>query len=233
MATVQSMLDSARYDLKDYETGLMWDDTEILNYLNRMVGIMDSQLAVLNSDLVEAEERTIDCVANQNYVDLSSLNSGNWDSLRQVWIGQDEIYKISMGLMRYKRMFRNDNSPTWVTSTAYLIGQKVENNSIPYICLVAHTSGTFATDLAALKWETSYRTAQPQYYALSNRLILFDYACPSAYTTLVIYYNKKTAVLAATDDMPYDDIFNEFFRSRLSMYSKAKSGIPTQGDALD
>lgn len=184
MATVQSMLDSARYDLRDYETGLMWDDTEILNYLNRMVGIMDSQLAVLNSDLVEAEELDIDCVQSQNYVDLAAMNSGDWDSIRQVWIGQNIIYKISVGLMRYKRMFRSSEG-------------------------------------------------RPYYYALSNRTLLWDYACPSAYTTLAIYYNKKTAVLTATDDMPYDDIFNEFFRSQLSVYSKMRAGLPAQGDSMD
>jgi hypothetical protein len=233
MATVNDIIDSSRYDLRDYETGIVWDDAEILNYINRMVGIMDSQLAALNSDLVEAEERTIDCVANQNYVDLSSMNSGNWDSIRSVWIGQDILYKISMDLMRYKRVFRNDNNATWVTSTAYSVGDKVENNSIPYVCLVAHTSGTFATDLSNNYWETNYRTAQPQYFALSNRTILFETACPTAYTTLLIYYNKKTATLAATDNMPFDDIFNEFFRAQLSMYARARAGAGGQGDAMD
>lgn len=40
----------------------------------------------------------------------------------------------------------------WVTSTAYVVGDIVEESSIAYICVVAHTSGTFATDLAAVKW---------------------------------------------------------------------------------
>ncbi len=40
----------------------------------------------------------------------------------------------------------------WVTVTAYSVGDvKIESNKI-YRCLTAHTSGTFATDLAALKW---------------------------------------------------------------------------------
>lgn len=41
----------------------------------------------------------------------------------------------------------------WVTSTAYTIGNTVFNGSAFYRCLVAHTSGVFATDLAADKWE--------------------------------------------------------------------------------
>ena len=41
---------------------------------------------------------------------------------------------------------------TWATSTAYVPGQKVSQTGHVYKCLVAHTSGTFATDLTALKW---------------------------------------------------------------------------------
>jgi len=41
---------------------------------------------------------------------------------------------------------------TWATSTAYIVNDVVINSSTTYICLVAHTSGTFATDLAANKW---------------------------------------------------------------------------------
>lgn len=41
----------------------------------------------------------------------------------------------------------------WVTATAYVVNDVVRESGIAYICLVAHTSGTFATDLAAVKWE--------------------------------------------------------------------------------
>ncbi len=43
---------------------------------------------------------------------------------------------------------------TWVTATAYVVGDKrlLTTNGHVYRCLVAHTSGTFATDLAASKW---------------------------------------------------------------------------------
>lgn len=40
----------------------------------------------------------------------------------------------------------------WVTSTAYEVGDGATSTGA-YKCLVAHTSGTFATDLAAGKWE--------------------------------------------------------------------------------
>jgi hypothetical protein len=40
----------------------------------------------------------------------------------------------------------------WLTSTVYDKGDKVYNSGVEYACLVNHSSGTFATDLTALKW---------------------------------------------------------------------------------
>jgi hypothetical protein len=47
------------------------------------------------------------------------------------------------------------NAPVvWTTATAYTAGSStVFNGSGFYRCLITHTSGTFATDLAALKWQ--------------------------------------------------------------------------------
>ena len=45
------------------------------------------------------------------------------------------------------------SEPTvWATSTAYAVGDCVFESYKFYICETAHTSGTFATDLAAVKW---------------------------------------------------------------------------------
>lgn len=50
----------------------------------------------------------------------------------------------------------------WVTATDYVVGDKVIEDGTKYVCLIDHTSGTFATDLAALKWEavTAYDYVQ-------------------------------------------------------------------------
>jgi len=40
----------------------------------------------------------------------------------------------------------------WLTSTAYVIGDKRVESAKNYTCVINHTSGTFATDLAAGKW---------------------------------------------------------------------------------
>jgi hypothetical protein len=41
----------------------------------------------------------------------------------------------------------------WLTTTSYNLNDLVKESGNVYICLEAHTSATFATDLAALKWE--------------------------------------------------------------------------------
>lgn len=40
----------------------------------------------------------------------------------------------------------------WLTATAYAVGDVVTQSGSTYVCCTAHTSGTFATDLAAVKW---------------------------------------------------------------------------------
>ena len=183
MATVQSLITSARYDLRDYGKGLIFDNAELVDYLNRLVPIMDSTLASLNSDLVEAEDSDLDTTDGQRYVDLSGLNSDLWDSLRSVWIDQDELTKISVDEMRRKRIWEGSNE------------------------------------------------GQPCYYALSNRLMLFEKYADDAYD-LTIYYNAKTATLTLTSNMPYNSIFDQLFREMLVQHAKAKKeGQLMQTDA--
>lgn len=45
-----------------------------------------------------------------------------------------------------------DTAATWVTSTAYSVGDLRRHSGGVYYCLVDHTSGTFATDLLAGYW---------------------------------------------------------------------------------
>jgi stalled ribosome alternative rescue factor ArfA len=116
--TVQDIIDSARYDLNDFETGLDFDNVELLNYMNRMVGLLDSTLSSLRSDLVEAEELGIDTVSGQAYVDISGLNSGLWSRVLRVWIGSSLLDQVSLSYMRYTRMYRSGSGqPTiWALS---------------------------------------------------------------------------------------------------------------------
>lgn len=44
-------------------------------------------------------------------------------------------------------------SANWSTGSSYAVGDVVVNSLDMYVCLTAHTSGTFTTDLAAQKWQ--------------------------------------------------------------------------------
>lgn len=60
---------------------------------------------------------------------------------------------------------------TWATSTAYSIRDVVVDGAAGastdnlYICLVAHTSGTWSTDLAAAKWELMVNVSEAREWA--------------------------------------------------------------------
>lgn len=47
----------------------------------------------------------------------------------------------------------------WLTTTAYAVKDMVRNGTGTYVCNTGHTSGTFATDLAAGKWTTIFDSA--------------------------------------------------------------------------
>lgn len=49
----------------------------------------------------------------------------------------------------------------WLTATAYGLGDLVLESGSTYICIVAHTSGTFATDLTAVKWSIFAQKGSP------------------------------------------------------------------------
>ena len=60
---------------------------------------------------------------------------------------------------------------TWATSTAYTLrdvvvdGAAGANTDNLYICIVAHTSGTWATDLSAAKWELMINVSEAREWA--------------------------------------------------------------------
>lgn len=84
------------------------------------------------------------------------------DSTHQVrvipWVfNETQTYVLEFG-EKYVRICQNGgqvvatSTPAWVTGTAYTVGDIVSSGGTNYYCKVAHTSGTFATDLAAGDW---------------------------------------------------------------------------------
>jgi hypothetical protein len=115
MGTVSALLTNARYDLMDYKTGLEFDDKELIVYLNRMLVSLNSTLISLRSELVHGTELNIDTVSSQNFIDLTDMNNGQWDSIRSFWIGNDRKEIISLDDMYYKRKwYSGDAEPNYV-----------------------------------------------------------------------------------------------------------------------
>lgn len=181
--TLASLIDYARYDLTDYETGVIYSDDELLAYLNRMFEIMDSTLAGLESDLVLGVDETFKTTASQNYVDLATLNSNLWSDITEVWIGTDQLEKKGLSLILYLRKLRTGDE-------------------------------------------------LPDEWAVWNRQIHFPRGA-DAERDLVIHYHKKTGVLLSSANMPFSDIFNEFFREQLVLHAKTKRlGQIGKGDTM-
>ena len=72
----------------------------------------------------------------------------------------------------------------WVTLTVYAVGDFITINSLTYKCLVAHTAGTFATDLTAGKW-VLYTAYVPLHW-------LYSYDPPSTSVAVWHVYNEST-----------------------------------------
>lgn len=75
-----------------------------------------------------------------------------------------ELANQSVGTDQLKTEILSGVNPAekWTTLTAYVAGDAVFNGAILYRCISEHTSGTFATDLAAGRWtELADFTASP------------------------------------------------------------------------
>jgi len=309
MATVQSVIDSARYDLVDFVdgvgVGIEFDDAELLDYMNRMVGLLDSNLSSLNSDLVESKDETHETTTGQDYVDLSStLNSGNWLDIRSVWLGSNKLEKVSLDALRCANMHRSGNAtPTiWALSNRKIMFPQgcsaitdlsdgyastdwanVDINAYDETTDVTITANAVA-QYCTLPVASAPTTAGQKYrmkYTVANLVSTwtlqdftgaqdigtvdaaeadtFNWTVDSGLTggyrltsvandssgdftlfklynfadVLTIFYDKKTASLALTDSMPYNDTFNEFLREMLVLCAKAKKeGILSQADGM-
>ena len=102
---------------------------------------------------------------------VGSLYIGTFDTTQYFLNGWLDEFRVSKGIARWTADFfvptsaydLGGDADAWVTATAYVVGDYVENSETIYTCLIAHTSGTFATDLANGKWETEsiYKVVTP------------------------------------------------------------------------
>ena len=68
-------------------------------------------------------------------------------------------YRLEVG-DKYIRFYKDQGQivvayAAWLTTTGYVVGDLVTQSGSHYRCLVAHTGGVFADDLASLYWEAT------------------------------------------------------------------------------
>jgi hypothetical protein len=98
----------------------------------------------LPGDGVDVELALIKQTLDQILSNLALIQRDDTELANQT-VGADQLKpELTLGL---------NQVTTWLTLTAYKIGNGVWYQSKLYRCLVAHTSNFFSTDLAADKWE--------------------------------------------------------------------------------
>lgn len=91
--TLADFITSLRYDLND-QGEMKWDDDYIVEMFNRGVRVMERELITLGSGLVvHRTSGTLSTGSNTMEVDATV------DSVKRVYISQDEVYKISLGML--------------------------------------------------------------------------------------------------------------------------------------
>jgi hypothetical protein len=141
----------------------------------------------------------------------------------------------------------------WVTATAYTAGTNVSNSGYNYTCAISHTSGTFATDLAAEKWvltTTVGALTAPDHWAYMYskpvdclRLRYLSVAgvrvpaVPSRHPfelatdgeTQVIFTDLEDAVATYTQSITDTTRFDPDFVSALTFYLAFRLALPLRG----
>ena len=106
MATVQTVLDGSKYDLRNF--GAMdFDDTEMIHYLNRAIKILDYELISLNSDQTLTES-TVSLTSGTDVVAVPTIYTVN---IRQIWNSDEEpLYKQEPMWIYERRMHRDGDT---------------------------------------------------------------------------------------------------------------------------
>lgn len=97
---------------------------------------------------IDAEFDAVAVSVNQTRDNLSLLQRDD-GAMRD---GVVRIWTLGADVSSYLTAVGGTIRGAWITATAYVPKDVVVQNTNTYICASAHTSGTFSTDLAAVKW---------------------------------------------------------------------------------
>lgn len=101
----------------------------------------------LPGDRVDIELGALDLTTDE-IIDNLALIQRDDGALRNSLVTIDSLSSAARSLFALGGTVRGP----WATGTAYVVGDVVSESDKSYLCVVAHTSGTFSTDLAADRW---------------------------------------------------------------------------------
>lgn len=140
-------------------------------------------------------------------------NSANRSWLLRFEFSESQAYILEFG-DQYIRFYTNygqvqtGSVTAWQTSQSYVVGDLRSNGGTNYYCKVAHTSGTFSTDLSAGYW-----------YALTDSI----YEIPSPYTAADLTNSNNTLKLRTVQSADVIYIVHPSYPpKKLSRYSATR-----------
>lgn len=106
MATIDTVISNARYDLRDTDSTL-YTDAELRVYANRALRQLDNVLSARNSDWV-LNETTLTLSTGDNYADCP----GSCIVVRDAWISSDHLVKKSpAGVYKERKYISSTGQP--------------------------------------------------------------------------------------------------------------------------
>jgi hypothetical protein len=105
--------------------------------------------SAVRTDRLDAELDALALTIAAIRVNLSLLQRDD-GKLRDSYV---EFYNLSTSCKAAVLATKWNPRGLWITAAAYAVNDLVDVSGAAYVCAIAHTSGVFATDYAAGKWQ--------------------------------------------------------------------------------
>ena len=125
----------------------IWEVWPTWSYADRRWDRDDDGTGVLTILFSALTWQSGDANADAHIVEHRASVGAQPAGLTRVWPRRTLAAKMSLLVLPA------DTATAWVTVTAYAYAAVVATGGAAYVCLIAHTSGTFATDLSAGYWK--------------------------------------------------------------------------------